>query len=95
MTSYPGTEKEQRIPEKVLRPLVSAIFEHCGMSADDATLLADTLVVADLRGCHSHGVFRIPGYVRKLTTGGVNPKGRESAHFKYPINPIVSFSSAD
>ena len=75
MTSYPGTEKEQRIPEKILRPLVSEIFERCGMSADNAALLADTLVVADLRGCHSHGAILIPEYVRKLTAGGVNPKG--------------------
>ena len=76
MTSYPGTEKEQRIPEKILRPLVSEIFERCGMSADNAALLADTLVVADLRGCHSHGALLIPEYVRKLTAGGVNPKGK-------------------
>jgi LDH2 family malate/lactate/ureidoglycolate dehydrogenase len=46
------------------------------MQASDAFLLADTLVAADLRGIHSHGVLRVPDYVEKLTTGGVNPKGR-------------------
>lgn len=29
-----------------------------------------------LRGIHSHGVLRVPEYVRHLTTGGVNPAGR-------------------
>lgn len=39
-----------------------------------AMLLADSLVVADLRGCHSHGVLRVPEYVKKLTVDGVDPQ---------------------
>jgi LDH2 family malate/lactate/ureidoglycolate dehydrogenase len=35
-------------------------------------------VDADLSGIHSHGVLRVPEYVKKLTTGGVNPTGRPS-----------------
>ena len=42
----------------------------------DANLLAESLVHADLRGIHSHGVLRIPDYVKKLTKDGVNPRGR-------------------
>ena len=45
------------------------------MSDDDAHLLADTLVQADLGGTHSHGVMRVREYVKKLR-GGVDPKGR-------------------
>jgi LDH2 family malate/lactate/ureidoglycolate dehydrogenase len=33
------------------------------------------LVEADLRGCHSHGVLRVPEYAKKLRTGGVDPRG--------------------
>ena len=40
--------------------------------------LADSLVHADLRGVHSHGVLRVPEYVKKLTVGGVDPRGRPS-----------------
>lgn len=46
------------------------------MSHDDAGLLADTLVRADLRAIHSHGVLRVPDYVAKLTREGVDPRGR-------------------
>lgn len=53
-------------------------FRACGMSDDDAHLLADTLVEADLGGTHSHGTMRLREYVKKLTTGGVDPKGRPS-----------------
>jgi LDH2 family malate/lactate/ureidoglycolate dehydrogenase len=67
---------EQRIHAEELRELVTKIFEHVGMDSPDATLLADSLVFADLRGIHSHGVLRVPEYVEKLTTKGVDPKGK-------------------
>ena len=76
MAGYPGSENERRFPKAELDSLVTALFERYGMRAADAALLADTLVTADLRGCHSHGLLRVPEYVKKLTGGGVDPKGR-------------------
>jgi LDH2 family malate/lactate/ureidoglycolate dehydrogenase len=67
---------EQRINADDLRALNTQIFEQVGMDSVDASLLADSLVFADLRGIHSHGVLRVPEYVEKLTTKGVNPKGK-------------------
>ena len=48
------------------------------MGGRDAAYLAGSLVDADLRGVHSHGVLRVPEYVKKLTVGGVDPRGRPS-----------------
>ena len=76
MARYPGTERERRIEPDRLKRQVASIFAGCGMSDADASLLADSLVQADLRGIHSHGVLRIPDYVAKLTREGVNPRGR-------------------
>lgn len=76
MGVYPSSEKERRISVETLQNLVQAIFQRCGMSSDDAGLLTETLLIADLRGVHSHGVMRIPDYVKKLQIGGVNPAGR-------------------
>jgi LDH2 family malate/lactate/ureidoglycolate dehydrogenase len=67
---------EQRVNVDDLRVLVTKIFEKVGMETPDATRLADSLVFADLRGVNSHGVLRVPEYVEKLTTKGVNPKGK-------------------
>ena len=75
MARYPGSERERRVHAGKLRRQVTAIFAACGMSDDDARLLADSLVQADLRGIHSHGVLRVPDYVAKLTGEGVNPRG--------------------
>lgn len=76
MALYPGQEHEKRIPLAVLKSAVTAIFSACGMNRRDAELLADSLASADLRGIHSHGVLRIPEYVKKLREEGVNPRGR-------------------
>jgi LDH2 family malate/lactate/ureidoglycolate dehydrogenase len=67
---------ERRVNAEALQTFVKTIFEHCAMNAVDAALLADSLVFADASGVHSHGVLRVPEYVYKLTSGGVNPLGR-------------------
>ena len=76
MAGYPVGADERRVPAAELEALVAATFRACSMSAGDAKLVAEHLVRADLRGVHSHGVLRVPEYVRKLTSGGVDPRGR-------------------
>ncbi|MCC6630039.1 MAG: Ldh family oxidoreductase [Chloroflexi bacterium] len=76
MAGYPVSGDERRVPLATLVALVTDIFARCGMRDDDAALLAGSLATADLRGVHSHGVLRVPEYVDKLTTGGVDPAGR-------------------
>jgi LDH2 family malate/lactate/ureidoglycolate dehydrogenase len=76
MAEYPDTENERRVMPTELTAQVGAIFHACGMSKADALLLAGSLTAADQRGIHSHGTLRVPEYVTKLTTGGVDPRGR-------------------
>ena len=61
-----------------LLSLIVDIFERAGMPNDEAALVADALVLADLRGMHSHGVLRTTIYVEKIRGGGFRPgrKGR-------------------
>ena len=59
-----------------LLQLVTELFRRCGMDKKDAGLLAASLVDADMGGVHSHGVLRVPEYVKKMTADGVDPKGR-------------------
>lgn len=75
MAVYPGSETETHVPLDLLTAAVAAIFASCGMGRTDAALLADSLATADLRGIHSHGVLRVPDYVAKLTSEGVDPRG--------------------
>jgi LDH2 family malate/lactate/ureidoglycolate dehydrogenase len=76
MADYPTALGDRVVGAEALEGVVGRIFAACGMSAADAGLLALTLVRADLRGIHSHGVLRVPDYVAKLTRDGVDPRGR-------------------
>ena len=80
MARYPGETSERRIEQGALEAAVGDLFAACGMSGTDAAILARSLVHADLRGIHSHGVLRVPDYVAKLTHEGVNPTGRPKLH---------------
>jgi LDH2 family malate/lactate/ureidoglycolate dehydrogenase len=71
-------ETETRVRHQELLALVTEVFLRCGMRDEDAGYLASSLVEADLRGVHSHGVLRVPEYVKKLTVGGVDPLGTPS-----------------
>jgi LDH2 family malate/lactate/ureidoglycolate dehydrogenase len=57
-----------------LRDWTASVYERAGLSAQDARLLADTIVEADLRGVYSHGVSRVGFYLVRLERGGLNPR---------------------
>lgn len=76
MTAYPTGRDDRTVDVDALQSLVQTIFQRCNMREAVAALLAETLVTADLRGCHSHGVLRVPEYVQKLTSGGVDPRAK-------------------
>jgi LDH2 family malate/lactate/ureidoglycolate dehydrogenase len=76
MAEYPGVDDERRFAHDVLAGVVADIFRRCGTGADDADLLSEHLVRADLRGIHSHGVMRVPGYAERLVRRAINPTGR-------------------
>ena len=52
---------------------VARVFGRLGLPDEDAGIVADHLVEADLRGVHSHGVIRVPTYVQGIRSGKINP----------------------
>ncbi|MEA1931647.1 Ldh family oxidoreductase [Halohasta litorea] len=50
-------------------------FRAHGISEADATQTAEALVSADARGKHSHGLLRLPRFVRGIEHGNVDPDG--------------------
>jgi hydroxycarboxylate dehydrogenase B len=59
-----------------LRAVGSDIFKAIGAEEKDAQLIADLLVEANLTNHDSHGVARIPQYVKKVEAGLINPKAQ-------------------
>src|SRR6185295_9985631 len=60
---------ERRLPPERLIDFAAAVYQTAGMPPDDARLVADTLVQADLWGHQSHGVLRLPWYLARLKAG--------------------------
>ncbi|WP_345232594.1 Ldh family oxidoreductase [Olivibacter ginsenosidimutans] len=61
------------IAETDLRQFTEQVFLAIGCSAAHASLAADVLIQADLRGIDSHGTARLSGYVRLWQQGRLNP----------------------
>ena len=55
-----------------------------GADAVNADALADIVMRAERDGSHSHGLFRIPGYVKTLRSGKVDGKARPTVTKKTP-----------
>ena len=49
------------------------VLQRLQVPADDAALLADSLVSAELWGHSSHGMLRLPWYVERLRSGAMSP----------------------
>lgn len=58
--------------EELLR-FGTKVLVETGVPEDDAHLLADSLVTAELWGHSSHGMLRLPWYVARLRTGAIKP----------------------
>jgi uncharacterized oxidoreductase len=58
-----------------LRARASRLLEAAGAAHDDARVVADHLVEANLRGHDSHGVGMLPLYVRAILAGRLDPRG--------------------
>jgi L-2-hydroxycarboxylate dehydrogenase (NAD+) len=68
------TADEARVPAAQLGAFVARAFVAAGLPRPDAQAVADLMVEADFRGSDTHGVIRLPLYVRRLCAGGINAK---------------------
>jgi LDH2 family malate/lactate/ureidoglycolate dehydrogenase len=57
-----------------VRLLAASIAQKVGVSANDASILADSLVDADVHGIGTHGVSRLNIYIRRIQRGLINAR---------------------
>jgi L-2-hydroxycarboxylate dehydrogenase (NAD+) len=56
------------------RSIVTEILKKMNVSDEDACIVADVTVDADLKGFSSHGIGRFPQYIRGLKAGTIDPE---------------------
>ena len=69
MESATGTVNANELQEFIARAFVAA-----GISALEASSIAELMTRADVNGADGHGVFRLPQYIRRIKGGAVNIK---------------------
>lgn len=72
-----------------IRRTASSIFEALGVPKDEAELVSNLLVEANLTGHDSHGVIRIPNYARGIRTGAIKPGSEIKVVEETPSTAVV------
>lgn len=72
-----------------LRTFGYTVFEMAGVPTDQAHILTDHLVESNLMGHDSHGVIHIPGYVKGLQEGRMQPVGNHKIVRETPASLTI------
>jgi hydroxycarboxylate dehydrogenase B len=68
------------VKSEVLYGLVRCIFEEAGAGTDNAAVVAQHLVEANVAGHDSHGIIRVPEYLRDIAGGRLDPAAVPTVH---------------
>jgi len=63
-----------RVAPQKLEAFIARAMEAVGVPPQDAKVIGELMVRADVQGSEGHGVFRLPQYVRRIQGGAVNVK---------------------
>jgi LDH2 family malate/lactate/ureidoglycolate dehydrogenase len=77
-----------------LESFAADVLAAAGVPAADARLVAASLVDADLRGIHSHGVTRLGIYVERLRKGGNDPNAEVRVVAEAPALTLLDAGNA-
>jgi LDH2 family malate/lactate/ureidoglycolate dehydrogenase len=86
----PGVDDGIRFPAPKLRAWTEQVFQKVGVSKEDAVLLTDSLIEANLRGVDTHGITRmLCVYVKRMQVGVVNPKTELKVLREHPSTALI------
>lgn len=88
-TTTTSTTSDRKVAAGDLLALAIDVFVRAGTSQEEARIVADALVEADLRGMQSHGVLRIPIYVEKIRAGGFRAGHRGTIVRESPATALL------
>ncbi|KAL2000138.1 hypothetical protein VTN02DRAFT_3494 [Thermoascus thermophilus] len=69
------------------RKFVQSVLIGNGVPSENATIVADCLVQADLRGVDTHGINRIPSYMERIRQGVLDGKASPTLN---QVTPVVA-----
>jgi LDH2 family malate/lactate/ureidoglycolate dehydrogenase len=82
-------QASRRIPAAALRAFLIDVLRACDLSEADAAIVAGAMLEADLTGSDAHGIFRLPGYVKALKRGAMNPRANIRELERGPATALI------
>jgi len=65
------------------------LLVNSGVKKDEAQIVVDVLVTADLEGVSSHGITRLPVYLERLAKGLINNNPKMTMEFSFPALGVL------
>jgi len=72
-----------------LENFIQEVLCAYGVSDEHARICAVRMIEADLRGMHGHGIYRLPGYCRRIEAGGYNLRPDIRVRRETPVSALV------
>lgn len=72
-----------------LKACAAEIFVKAGVSEGEAQIVAEELATANLMGVDSHGVLRIPQYLKEMETGQIRPGTEMKIVRETPVTAVL------
>lgn len=82
------------VSEESLTRFTKDVFCALGLSQLHSGWVAQSLVEADLRGVETHGVSKIPLYVKRIQSGVIDPRGEPTIVKESPGTALVDGKNA-
>lgn len=82
------------IPAARLEAFTRDCLVAAGLPASDAAAVAGLMSEADLSGADGHGIFRLPQYVERIRSGGINVEPRIRVLRQTPATALVDGDNA-
>ncbi len=73
----------------VLEQFVGDAFQNFGFTKDEAAIITDVLLTADMYGIESHGMQRLSRYDNGLKSGLIKLEAKPEVVFETPISAVI------
>ena len=77
-----------------LAEFTARVLASVGLPAADAQRVATLIAQADALGADGHGIFRLPQYVKRIQSGGINPRPSIRVIHEQPATALVDGDNA-
>ena len=84
------TDKYIAVPEDKVREFCVNLFTKIGLNDQEAYVMAESMLCAELRGVKSHGIVRIPTYLQRVEAGVLDPRAKVEIEKKQQATALIN-----